>query len=822
MLEETGSRESGVESRESNVWLPSKVGIALLVYSPTHDKGLLRSGAQLRYHVPVRLRILDRYVLKEMLGPFFVGLVVYSFLFLINLLFQLASMTIQQGLSATVTGVIFLLSLPNLLSYTLPVATLVGTIIGYSRLSADSEVIAMRAAGVPGRWFVVPPLLFGAAVTAVLLVFNLWLIPLCRYSADRLQSEAAQAVNVVRLLKPGVFFDRISGVLLYAEKADARTARYEKVLIVQHPTPSQDSLTLADWGKVVRSPDGGFLQFLLGDGETLQFDRKAPDKVLSSTFKEQAFTIERPAALVGLSGKSLSEYGTLELYGKLDLPPVAKEPGLQRKERYGWLYELHRRLATAVAALFFALAGVPLGMVNIRGGKGAGFSLSIIVLLGYWILLSALGDLSLAGRLRPELAAWFPDVALAAVGLLLMVRKNRASEPYWFKPFLLLFPARKEAKEERAGEQAQKPVGITRGIPILDRYLYRRMLVFLVLIAASILLLDWIIEVRGLSEYITNSEQARRLFNYLINQSPSVVVMLMPLCVLLTALVTFGILERNNEILAMKASGISLYRLCLPALVLGAAACVFLWVMGEAVVPGTSQKAQNARDRIKNIAARNMAKTIDVWLFAPGRQKLFHYNHWNAAEERFQGFSVYQLGQDRFRLKERFFAKRVAFTGKEDVAYTRGWEWKRDRKEPLEMLPKGDLHIGMPLEYFVVPPFLEGQYFSSRDLKKLIGELQDRGYPSYQQRVDYYHKFSGALAPLVLLIVGLPFAFATGRRGSLYGIALALGLSVTYYTLQAVFTSIGAMQWLDPALAAWTPAVLLWCVGSYLMLNLRT
>jgi LPS export ABC transporter permease LptF/LPS export ABC transporter permease LptG len=775
----------------------------------------------LRYHKPVRLRILDRYVLKEMLGPFFVGLVVYSFLFLINLLFQLATMIIQQGLSATVTGVIFLLSLPNLLSYTLPVATLVGTIIGYSRLSADSEIIALRAAGIPGRWFVVPPLLFGAAVTAVLLVFNLWLIPACRYSADRLQSEAAQAVNVVRLLKPGVFFDKIPGVLLYAERADAETARYEKVLIVQHPAPSQDSLTLAEWGKVVRSPDGGFLQFLLGDGETLQFDRKAPGRVLSSTFKEQAFTIEKPAGFAGSSGKSLSEYGTLELYGKLDLPPVAKDPALQRKERYGWIYELHRRLATAVAALFFAVVGVPLGMVNVRGGKGAGFSLSIIVLLGYWILLSALGDLSLAGRLRPEVAAWFPDLALAAVGLLLMARKNRAAEPFWFKPFLLLFPSRQEAPEAARG-RALRPVGITRGIPILDRYLFRRMLVFLLLIAASILLLDWIIEVRGLSEYINNAEQARRLFKYLINQSPSVVVMLTPLTVLLTALVTFGILERNNEVLAMKASGISLYRLCLPALALGLAACGFLWAMGEAVVPGTSQKAQTTRDRIKNIAARNMARTIDVWLFAPGRQTLYHYNHWNAEEERFQGFSVYRFAQERFRLQERFFAKRVAFTGEEEVAYARGWEWKRGRPEPLKLLPKGDLHIGMPLDYFVVPPFLEGQYFSSRELKKLIGELQDRGYPSYQQRVDYYHKFSGALAPLVLLVVGLPFAFSTGRRGSLYGIALALVLSVTYYTLQAVFTSIGAMQWLDPALAAWTPAVLLWCVGSYLLLNLRT
>jgi lipopolysaccharide export LptBFGC system permease protein LptF len=298
--------------------------------------------------------------------------------------------------------------------------------------------------------------------------------------------------------------------------------------------------------------------------------------------------------------------------------------------------------------------------------------------------------------------------------------------------------------------------------------------------------------------------------------------MLAPLAVLMTALITFGILERGNEILAMKASGISLYRLCLPASALGLGACVFLWAMGEGVVPGTSLKAQNARDRIKNVTARNLASTIDVWLFAPGRQALFHYNYYDLKKKDFQGFSLYRMEKDRFRLASRFFAKRVAFTDDETIAYSRGWEWKRKEASPFRKLPDGQLSVGLPREYFVVPPLLEGQFFSSRELKNLIREMEARGYPTYKQHVDYYQKYSGAVAPLVLLFLGLPFAFATGRRGSLYGIAIALALSIAYYTLQAVFTSIGAMQWLDPALAAWAPAILFACVGGYLVLNLRT
>ena len=135
----------------------------------------------------MRLRLVDRYVLQEMSGPFWVGLVVYSFLFLIQLIFQLASLVIQEGLSAGAMALMFLLSLPGLLAYTLPIALLLGTIIAFGRLSSDSEIIALRASGIPSGKLVRPPLLFGAAVAGVLLLFNFWLVPACRSAADRLQ-----------------------------------------------------------------------------------------------------------------------------------------------------------------------------------------------------------------------------------------------------------------------------------------------------------------------------------------------------------------------------------------------------------------------------------------------------------------------------------------------------------------------------------------------------------------------------------------------------------------------------------------------------------
>lgn len=769
----------------------------------------------------MKLRLIDRYVLKEMSGPFLVGLVVYSFLFLIQLLFQMANLVIQEGLSAGTMALMFLLSLPGLLAYTLPIALLLGTIIAFGRLSSDSEIIALRASGVPSGKLVRPPLLFGGAVVAVLLCFNFWLVPACRSTADRLQSDATQAMNLVRLLRPGVFFDRIPGVLLYAGKVDPSSGRYGQVFVFQRSSGPIDSLTLAESGRTVRSDDGRTLQFLLEDGETVKFDRKNPGKVDTSTFQVQALTIETGSLAQGGMQKGLAELGTLALLGRMDLPARSSDPELARRELAAYRFELHRRVAASLAALFFALIGMSLGMVNVRGGKGAGFSLSLVVLLGYWVLLSALSDLALAGRVDPLVAAYLPDAVLLAVGVVFLRRKDKMSQGGVLQALLRLFPARASAGADAARESL-RPISQTRGIPILDRYLLKRMVGLMALIAGSVLLLDWIIQVRGLSEFLMDKDKLHLLATYLLNHSPGILMILLPLAVLMTAMVTFALLERTNELTAMKASGISLYRISLPALALALGACLFLWAVGEGVVPAASRKAQISRDAIKGVVSRGVASTMDVWLFAPGRRELYNYRHYDAKTKKFSGFSAYTLAQNHFRLASRFFAKEAAFSSPGNLAYQRGWEWRRDPAAPFEPKPSGILRVGVQQNYFVVPAFLEGQYFSSGDLKKLISELRQKGYPTYQQRVDYYQKFADATAPLVLLVLGLPFAFISGRKGSLYGIAIALGLSILYYALGAVFNSVGAMQWLDPALAAWAPAVLLGCTGGYLLLNVRT
>lgn len=767
----------------------------------------------------MRFRILDRYILKEMAGPFVVGLVVYSFLFLINLIFQLASLAIQQGLTPSVTGLLFLLSLPTILAYTTPIAVLLGTIIAFSRLSSDSEVVALRAGGIRVASLLKAPAALALAASVVLLFFNLWLIPATRTTSARVQAGAAEASQMVRLLRPGVFFDRIPGVILFAASADLKTDTYRNVFIYQKGGPGEDFITCAGWARVIQSREQGILQFMAGEGQSLHFNRKTPGKVNVSEFKEQTLTVEILGGAQNGSAKGLSDLYPREILGKLRAQPQSDDPRLQRQERYMLRYELHRRIAGALVALVFVLIGVPLGLVNLRGGRGAGFSLSLLIVLAYWVQLSGLSDLARAGRIWPELAAWFPNVSVLALAVPLLRYRDRMKGWKTWDRILALLPGKEQESEEVRGKAAASYGHIT----LLDRYIFRRLVFYLSLILASMLLLNWIIEVRGLSEFITHGKHWKWLGTYLLNQTPSVLSLLIPLAVPLTALITFGILERGNEVMAMKASGVSLYRLSLPALALALLGAFFLLGMGETVLPQASRKAQAAKERLKNVTSRNIASNVDVWIFAPDRRTLYNYAFYDTRTRTFQGFSRYRLEPGEFRIQDRFFAKRAAFKGPQTLSYERGWEWRNtEGKKRYRGDLKGSLVMPMPSSYFVLPPLREGQYFSSSDLRRLIGDLRKKGYPTYTQRVDYYRKVADAASPLVLLLASLPFAFSTGRKGSLHGIAIALSISIAFYVLGAIFRAVGQMEWLDPALAAWAPSVMISLAALYSLLSLRT
>jgi len=763
-------------------------------------------------------KILDRSIARETSSPALIALVVFSFLFLINLLFQLANLVLQDGLQLGAALLLFVYSLPTLLAYTLPVAVLAGTIIAFGRLSADSEIIALRAAGLPVRHLLRAPLAIGVLVGTLLLSLNLWVIPAARTGQQRLMEQATRLGNLVKMVKPRVFYDRIPGVLLYVDAEDAPGDRYLRVLIFQHSGPGKDMLTSAQWARLVESPDAGSLQFLLGPGETALFDQAHPEKVQLSDFTEQALTVIPAKSSAEGRAKDLQSLTLSELLGRIASP--ASE-SVSPTRRSAWRYELHRRFASALAVLLFALLAVPLGMGNTRGGKGAAFSLSLGGVLFYWVVYSTLEDLAIKGRFSPVAAAWIPCAALLGVGLFFL--RRRGDKPA--EPFRRSLPAWLPFRKSRASAsfgQASQPSHAEGWLSVVDRYLLSHVARYFFLIAAAVLLLDVIIEMRGFSEYLTGPAQWGHFARYLGGQLITLGLLILPLTLLMTVLVVLGVLEKGNELTALKAGGVSLYRISFTFLTLGVVAGAASWVLSEGVVPTARRTAQIHKQALKHYVSTDMNVTYDVWLFTPDRGTLFHYDHYDAASQTFEGFSQYTLGAGGDSIASRFFAQRARFDGPRSLSFTGGWRWSPSASPRFRTEAAGRVEMPAGREYFVLPPFLEGAALSSGELSRIIRDLEAKGRPTSRQRMDYQRKFAEAATPLALLLTGLPFAFRVGKRGSLYGVAIAVGLSIAFYVVQALFAAIGEMEWLDPTLAAWAPAVLFSLTGGYGVLSQRS
>lgn len=766
-------------------------------------------------------KILDRYIAKEVGTPALLALTVFSFLFLINALFQTVNMILQEGLDLGAAGLLFLYSLPALLAYTLPIAVLTGTIVAFGRLTADSEAVALRAAGLPVRQMLRAPLALGLAAGLFLLSLNLWLTPLARTGQQQLLNQATRVTNLAKMVKPRVFYDRIPGVLLYTDAVDRTHDRYTGVILYQRPSPEKDILTVSEWAQVVDSGEAGELQFLMGPGETTFFDRANPEKVQVSRFSEQALTVVPARPPEGAAGKDLYSLTVLELLGRLASPPSDAVGPL---ERSSWRYELHRRFAAAAAVLLFALLGVPLGLGNSRGGKGAAFTLSLLAVLGYWIVYSMAEDTALRGRVHPVVAAWFPCALLLAAGLLfLRLRGNRPVQAReWGWPSWMRWPGGASSEETPTQRAVHTPARFEGWLTVVDRYLLSHVARYFFLIAGAVLLLNAVIEASGFSEYLTSSEQWDHFGRYLAGQSAGLFLLVLPLTLLMTVLVSLGILEKGSELTALKAGGVSLYRISFTFLMLGAAVGAASWLLGDRVVPAANRAAQREKQALKKFVSRNFDSSYDVWLFSPGRGQLFHYEHYDSALKRFEGFSEYTLGAEGSRLEGRFYAENAGFVAEKTLGYDYGWRWSATGATRFTASAGGSLEAPAGQEYFVLPPYMEGRTLSTSQLSKLVRDLEEKGLPSSRQRMDYHRKFADAATPIALLLVGLPFAFRAGRRGSLYGVAIAVGLAILFYILQATFAAIGEMEWLDPALAAWAPATIFSLAGGFGVLNLRS
>ncbi len=360
---------------------------------------------------------LDRYLAREVLLPFGAGLLFLTQILLATQLLAQGDVLFGAGVSLVDLARVCVYLLPHLLGYVLPVAFLLGAVVGVGRLAEDRELVALSAAGIAPSRLVRVPLLVGAAATAAALVLSLQVEPAGLRAARHRLDELIKR-NVTSEVRSGTFFEEIPDVTLYAERV--KDGGWNHVLISDRTDPTAPLLALADAGRLEPGA-GGTLELRLTSGEAHR-EELSEGEYVTTRFRRGSIdvgvgqTLEERNRLLG----SPFELTPRQIVGLARQAEAAKNSDEARR----WRTFLHRRIAGPLALLAFALLAVPIAASR-RGGRAFGYVATLLAVVAYYAVLRVGEGLSQRGALPYWLGPELANLVFAAAGLAAIALMNR-------------------------------------------------------------------------------------------------------------------------------------------------------------------------------------------------------------------------------------------------------------------------------------------------------------------------------------------------------------------------------------------------------------
>ena len=364
-------------------------------------------------------RILHRYVFREILVPFALGLSVFTFILLIARLLRLIELVVTRGVP--VMSIVRLLTyiMPAFLEVTVPMAMLLAILVAFGRMSADSEMVALRSSGLSLYQLVPPVVLFVALSTTATAALALHARPWGNRSLKSALFEIVRT-RATAGIKPQVFNDDFPGLVIYTEGIDATTDRLRRVMISDQRDSAQHNTIFAREGVMISDPDTQAVTLRLRDGFIHTTDGRAGSEY-QTHFQFYDVNLDLRQMIAGARQR---ERDPKELtLGQLRRAMAAKQAaGLPFIPE---LVEYHRKFSIPFACVVFGLAAVPLGIQPVRAARSRGFAVSLAMIFTYYILLSVGQALAEHGLIPAAVGLWLPNVAFAALGAYLFVLAAR-------------------------------------------------------------------------------------------------------------------------------------------------------------------------------------------------------------------------------------------------------------------------------------------------------------------------------------------------------------------------------------------------------------
>ncbi|MDI6764605.1 MAG: LPS export ABC transporter permease LptF [Thermodesulfobacteriota bacterium] len=371
------------------------------------------------------------YILKEIFPIFLIGLMTFTVILLMDKILKLIELIVTRGVSLSQILMLLLFISPSFLIFTIPMAFLLGILLSFGRLSGDSEITAFKASGMSLYQLYLPVLLFSIGTYLLTFFLVIYGLPWGNRGFKATLYLMAQSKADIEI-KERVFNDVFDGFVIYVDKVPIQGKKMEGILIYDERDKEKVNTIFAREGFLVSDPKSQEVVLRLLSGDIHRFEPRTNiyQKMQFDTYDLRLELAKTFAAV----GKKLREH-------EMSIDDIKEK--MEKKKSLGeditpQEVELHKRYAIPFSCLVFGLLGVPLGIQPRRSGRSYGFVLSLLILLTYYISLTASEILAIRKTIPPFLSGWAPNLLFGVFGIYLLIR---ASQEAPLKPLVWITEA---------------------------------------------------------------------------------------------------------------------------------------------------------------------------------------------------------------------------------------------------------------------------------------------------------------------------------------------------------------------------------------------
>jgi len=786
------------------------------------------------------MRILSRSVFLEVLTSASLGTLLFTFVLFLRTIERLSSLLVKTSAPPAVVAKLFLFALPSTIPFALPLGVLVGILIGLNRMSADSEIIAIRAGGISSMSIVRPVLLFATFSLILTALASLWLTPLSLH-LETLIARNFAAAQLTGEIESQIFNEQFPNTVVYVNNVTNVGSQpvWRQVFLADVTPPDELKQQGKDRGEgprilvaqeAIPHPDPANNRIILEMHNVRSSERDKEGKVV---------TTSAPVQIQALKAQKQEDLQVNKTVQEMDIGPLYKRvygrhrPKLSREDYVDAAIELNQRFALPLACVLLALVGIPLGISSRKGGKSAAFIFTVLLAFLYYLAFITLIGVAKKGTLPVPLAVWTPNGIFLLVGILLLSQLDKPGDrdlTSWAKTQFDKLASRFRALRNRA------PVFENPSLLAIRRFGLRPMLIdayvlngFLFYLAVLLLALVSLIEVftffELLGDMIKNDITMGTMVDYLWHLAPKLFYDLTPIGILVASLICFGILTKYNEVTAFKAGGVSVHRLAAPVLFVSLMISGLLFAFDHYYIPAANRRQEMLRAEIKKKPVQTYLDPNRQWIYGQG-SRIYNYRFLDPHQSIMSQVNVYELDPATFHILHQISASSARWEPS-----LKTWVFENGISQDLHgenanyqefYGASATFHEITELPTWFVKEEKEYKEMNFQELGTYIRELRASGLETTPLQVQYYKKFSVPLFALIMALLSIPFAFIAGNRGAMTGVGISFGIAIAYWVVGTLFDQIGDLNQLPAAMAAWSPDVLFSLGGLYFMVRMRT